>query len=1084
MEVKIEGGRLSPQQKRLWLLQRESPAYHSQCALLFEGSLDAEKLKEAWQRVVNRHEILRTTFLRRPGLKIPYQIIADSDATAWLDVDLSDFPEARREAEIEEIFRREARRRFDFEQGPLLRLCLFALTPQKHILLFTLPSLCADARTFENLFAELTRALAQPPSQDEDAEELVQYPDYSEWGNELLEDEEAAPARERWPEDEFSKFASLALPFEISPAQKSRFEPAHLELKLERGLEVKIKAQAQKYETSARVFLLACWQTLLWRLTGKSGLTVGAACDGRTSEELNEAAGLFAKWLPVRSNLESDLPFNELLARSHAAIREARDWQDYFFWEPKSDKSGDPGAPDSFSAGFEYESWPAKSSVAGLQISMIKLDVCFERFKVKLRGVERDDTLAVELHYDPQLFSAEAVERLGEQYTTLLACAAERPEAGVGELEILSEARRRQLLVEFNDTAREYPPNESIQEMFERQVKLSPDDAAVAYEGQRLSYSELNARANQLGHRLQKLKIGPDVPVALCFERSLDLIVGMLGILKAGGAYVPLEPMQPKERLGYVLEDVAAPVILTQQKLVPYLPEHDGHVICLDSDWAEIARESRENPSRRLNERNLVYVIFTSGSTGRPKGVGVEQRQLVNYVKAIEERLEFPPRSSFATVSTFAADLGHTMIFPSLTNGGCLHIISQERASDPEALADYFEREQIDCLKIVPSHLEALLTWPHPEQILPRRRLVLGGEAARPELVESLKRIAPGCEVFNHYGPTETTVGVITYRVKAAQDSDAPVSIPLGRPIANTEIYILDAKLQPVAIETIGELYIGGAGVARGYVRRQELTAERFIPDPFSARPGARLYKTGDLARYRSDGNIEFLGRADNQIKFHGFRVELDEIKNALNRHPQIRDSVIVLARDKNGNDSIVAYYVSRKELEVVELREFLQQSIIEETIPNVFAYLRKLPLTLNGKVNHHALPSLVELRQRVTRTFVEPRTPTESRVAEICAEVLGVEKVSIQDNFFEIGGHSLLATRVISKLREAFQIELPLRTLFEEPTVERLSLAITQMQVDAEDDEEMRRMIEELEVLTGDAVRTAFTEEVGTTEE
>ena len=443
---------------------------------------------------------------------------------------------------------------------------------------------------------------------------------------------------------------------------------------------------------------------------------------------------------------------------------------------------------------------------------------------------------------------------------------------------------------------------------------------------------------------------------------------------------------------------------------------------------------------RTHSPENLAYILFTSGSTGKPKGVAVEHRQLLNYVNAISERLELPPAASYATVSTFSADLGNTVIFPSLCMGGRLHVISQERASDPAALANYFASHSIDCLKIVPSHLMALLASSTPESPIPRKRLILGGEASHWSLIDKIESLKPDCRVFNHYGPTETTVGVATYNVSRAERPPSAATVPIGKPISNIQAYILDSDLTAVPIGVAGELYFGGEGVTRGYLNRPELTADRFIPDPLTAHPGARMYRTGDLGRYLPDGNIEFLGRVDHQVKYHGFRVELAEIVAALNRHPKIRNSVVRITRDKNGEDILIAYYVSRKEIEMGELRGFLSDTIIEETLPNIFVHLKKLPLTINGKINYDLLPTLEEARQRTRKEFLAPRNQIEETLAQICADVLGLESVNLNDNFFELGGHSLLATRVISRINQTWKLEIPVRRLFENRSIASLA--------------------------------------------
>ncbi len=495
------------------------------------------------------------------------------------------------------------------------------------------------------------------------------------------------------------------------------------------------------------------------------------------------------------------------------------------------------------------------------------------------------------------------------------------------------------------------------------------------------------------------------------------------------------------------------------------MPKTQANIVCIDTDIPTVS----ESYTPRGSSDNLAYVIYTSGSTGTPKGVAIEHRQLLNYLHSIQEKLNLPSGASFATVSTFAADLGNTVIFPALCFGGCLHIISQERATDPEALGEYFGRNPIDCLKIVPSHLAALLNSSQPKSILPGKRLILGGESANWSLIKTLRNLAPSCSVFNHYGPTETTVGVLTYQVefdKIGCDFD---TVPLGHPIANTQIYILDSYLQLVPIGVPGELYIGGDNLGRGYLNRPELTAEKFIPNPFDTQAKTRLYKTGDLARYLPDGNIEFIGRIDGQVKIRGFRIELGEIEAVLGQHPDIAQAVVVAREDEMAQKRLVAYLVSEQKQAPThkEIRNFLTSKLPEYMVPSAFVILKSLPLTSNGKIDRRALPAPDEMRPELTGNFVAPRTNIEEVLAAIWAEVLKLEKVGIYDNFFELGGHSLLATQVISRVRQAFQVELPLHRLFESATVADFAVAIAQKQVEQTDSEMLARVLADLDQLS-----------------
>jgi amino acid adenylation domain-containing protein len=573
--------------------------------------------------------------------------------------------------------------------------------------------------------------------------------------------------------------------------------------------------------------------------------------------------------------------------------------------------------------------------------------------------------------------------------------------------------------------------------LFEEQVELTPDAIAVVFEDKQLTYRELNQRANQLAHYLRTLGVEPEVLVGICVERSLEMVVSLLSILKAGGAYLPLDPALPKESLAFRLIDAQVPILLTQKGLLKREEAQVQTVLYLDADWELIAQESSANPNSEVIPENLAYVLYTSGSTGQPKGVAIEHRQIVNYLHAILDKLQLPTGASFATVSTFAADLGNTAIFPALCTGGCLHIVSQELSTDPKALAEYFGHHPIDCLKITPAHLASLLASNASDSILPRQCLVLGGEAASWDLIEKIQQYAPNCRILNHYGPTETTVGVLTYPVSNKQASYNSKTVPIGRPIANTRIYILDRYLQPVPMGVAGELYIGGDGVARGYLNRPDLTAEKFIPNFFSNESSLSLYKTSDLARYLPDGNIEFLGRLDNQVKIRGFRIELGEVEVAIAQYPGVRETAVIAREDVPGHKYLVAYIVPNHEGAITssDLRGFLKAKLPDYMIPGAFVILSALPLTPNGKVDRRALPA-PDFQPELQLSFVAPRTPIEEMLASIWADVLRIEIVGVHHNFFELGGHSLLATQVISRVRDTFAVELPLRSLFEAPTI------------------------------------------------
>jgi len=1065
----IEGYRLSPQQKHLWLLQQSDPrTYRTQFALLIEGNLDIKVLEIALQKVVARHEILRTNFCCLPGMTIPLQVISDLST-------LSIQSETYKAAHLQKIFTEKLQDSLNLEQGSLLNASLINLSsPHHNILLISLPSLCADRATIDNFAREISHLYTACLGDRQLSDEPTQYVDISEWQNELFEAEDTKLGVEYWYKQDLSNALGLKLPIENRLKQKAEFQPQYLSLKINSDLLGKLEAVVQKFDCSISNFLLACWLVILWSFTRQEKITLGRAFDGRKYEELEQSLGLLEKYLPLSCHLNDRSQFPEILKQVEQATVEIEQWQEYFSWENVRLEQNDSSLA-FFPICFDFWQQPQKYYADEISFAVIQQYVCCDRFNLKLSCLLQDASLTAEFHYDSTLFDTAAIERLASHFQTLLASAVNCPEAEIGQLEILNQSDRNTLLVEFNQTQTDYSQDRCIHQLFEAQATQTPDNIAVVFEDRQLTYAELNRQANQLAHHLQRLGVTSEVLIGLFVERSLEFIVGLLGILKAGGAYLPLDPGLPQDGVAFRLQDAQVKVLLTQQHLVESLPQFTAQIVCLDTDWQDIATESDKNLTSEVKPENLVYVLFTSGSTGKPKGVAVEHRQLLNYTNAIAQRLDLSICKSFATVSTFAADLGNTTIFPCLCSGGCLHVVSSERAANPEALADYFHRHPVDCLKIVPSHLSALLTASRPERILPRQRLILGGEACSWQLIEQIQQLST-CQIFNHYGPTEATVGATTFAIVAEQTKQVSQTVPLGRPLANTQIYLLDPNLQPVPIGVPGELYIGGAGVARGYLNRPELTQERFIPNPWekskvknqnskflspSAPPASilreglrptapsalfldsRLYKTGDLARYLPDGNIEFLGRIDRQVKIHGFRIELGEIEAALRQHPAIRETVVVAREDRPDIKHLVAYIVPEKQSAPItsELREFLQQQLPEYMVPSAFVKLKAMPLLPNGKVDLQALPAAEAIAPE-TDTFAAPRTTVEKILAEIWQQILGLEQVGIYNNFFELGGDSILNMQVVAKANQA-GLQLTPKQLFENQTIAELAAAV-----------------------------------------
>jgi amino acid adenylation domain-containing protein len=1079
----FEGSPLSPQQERLWRLTQQDGGglYRAQLAVALKGALDKGALRRALAGVVGRHEILRTLFFRPAQLDVPLQAVAQTYEPLWRETSAAAAAAGNARRDLLRDWLDEAwARAADGADAPALRADLLELSPSEHALALTLPALCADEASLAVIYEELV-SLYDPASANAlPADEPLQYADYAAWQSELLAEDdgdEEGSGRAYWRGQPPPGAAAARLPFERGAGTDGGVgEQGGVALPLGAAEAESVRGLARRYGASVRVALLACWQTFLWRLSGgESDIVVGCEFDGRNFGELEGAVGLFARYLPARAGFAGRLRFGEHLAGAQRAAQEATERQHYFVMDESARTTAQAGELPAFPFVFAFGERPGPRAAAGVNFSVIRQRANVERCRIGLFCQQAGDALDAELRYDPRLFNADDVRRLASGFQALVRRVAADPEAAVGSYSALGEDEQQRLLAEFSRAASPAPVAEKcFHEIFEEQAARAPEAVVLVYEGRGFSYAELNARANRLAHHLRGMGVGLESPVALLLDRSPEVIVAMLAALKAGGAFVPLDTGQPKERIALMLESARPAAVLAHPHLVELAGEVSAPLVLVDDDGSAWAGESAENPASGANPRNLMYALYTSGSSGAPKGVAVEHRQLCNYLTGVGERLRLPAGASYATVSTFAADLGHTAIMPALATGGTLHVISQERISDPEAAAAYFAEHPVDCLKIVPGHLAALLSCSHPARVLPRRRLVLGGEASRREWAAQLQGLNPDCRILNHYGPTETTVGVLTWELPAGAGAEADAAreatLPLGRPLPNTRVYILDADLLPTPVGVAGELHVGGDGVTRGYLNRPDLTAERFIPDPFGRQPGARLYKTGDLARFLPDGTVEFLGRIDRQVKLRGYRIEPGEIEAQLELHPGVREAAVVAHEDAPGEKRLVAYVVAEGPPPPFgELRRHLAERLPDYMIPSAFMTLAGLPRTPNGKVDRRALPAPTE--DACAELFVAPRTPVEEVLCGVWAETLGVERVGVNNNFFELGGHSLLAMQLLSRLRSTFQMELPLRVLFEAPTVAELAVALVGFEARPGQVEKIAAIHRQLEGMTPEAV-------------
>ena len=1051
---------LSSGQEAMWLIQQIAPedvAYNIFITAKINSYLNISVVQRVWEKILESHPILKNTYTTTHEGKPVQQVnqhqklnVEVTDASNWSENHLKDKIFAIADCP------------FNLEKDAVLRVNLFTLSPKEHILVLTMHHIAGDMWSFDLLLSEFrdlyTIEIAQVSQEHtETANDFLtknkSYIDFIHWQSEMLSSSRGEKQWQYWQKQLAGELPILNLLTDKPRPPVQTYRGASYIKQLDEQLNQKLKHLAVASGTSPYQILLTAFYVLLYRYTNQQDILVGSPMRGRWGKEFKEIVGYFVNLTVLRVAIRENATFNELLVQVSKTVREAQKHQDYPFAllaekiQQQRDPSRSPLCQVSFT--WQAQGWcEAKENPLHDREQVLQM----EPYLLGQRGANQDLSLMVReakgvvepcWQYNTDLFEGTTIKRMARHFETLLEAIVANPQQQISKLPLLTEVEQHQLLVEWNNTQANYPLDKCIHQLFEEQVENTPNAVAVVFENQQLTYRQLNTRANQLAHYLKSLGIGKDVLVGLCVERSLHTIIGILGILKAGGAYVPLDPEYPQERLSFMLADSQAQVLLTQRLLVEKLGKHKIPVVYLDSDWQKIAQLDDNNLENTTTANNLIYAIFTSGSTGRAKGVAIEHRQLLNYLNGIQEKLFSEAGGQFALVSTFAADLGNTVIFACLTNGGCLHILSEARISDSNAFLDYCQQNPFDYLKIVPSHLAALLSSAKPETKLPWRRLILGGEATTGNLLEKLLIHAPQCQIFNHYGPTEATVGVLTFKVESqliSNTASPTQTVPLGRPLANTQIYLLDRYLQPVPIGVPGELHIGGVSLARGYLNHPELTQEKFISNPFSTDPHSRLYKTGDLARYLPDGNIEYLGRIDNQVKIRGFRIELGEIEAVLGQNPHVQTSCVIAREDNPGIKRLFAYIVPQKNVTPTtsELRQFLKSRLPEYMIPSAFVILEALPLTPNGKVNRRALPA-PDLREGLELSFVAPRTPEEEILAQIWSQVLRVEQVGIHNNFFELGGDSILTILIITRARQA-GLQLTPKQVFTHQTIAELA--------------------------------------------
>src|SRR5579871_518387 len=1039
---------LSYPQVRVWFidqLEPESTVYIIPLAWRFRGDLDKAALQTAVNEIIRRHEALRTTFAFVEGA--PLQRIHAPSPLPLQVVDLQSLAPEQREKEALRQLQEASRRPFDLRQGPVFRAALFQLAVEEHLFLLTMHHIVSDGWSQGILLRELaTLYNAFRAGKSSPLPELpVQYADYALWQRELLQGEVLERQASYWKSQLAGAPTLLELPTDRPRPHLQTSRGAILRRELSPELTQKLKALGQQEEATPFMTLLAAFQALLSRYSGQDQILVGTPIANRTQPEMEGLIGFFLNTLVLRGDLSGDPNFREFLRRVRETALGAYAHQDLPFeklveeLQPERSLSHAP----IFQVMLIFQNAPREVlDLEGLKVESLRNEGVTAKFDLLLAMSDSGGKLRMGLEYNTDLFDRQTIQRLLSHFEVLLEGIVEDPEQKLSRLPLLTGAERRQILVEWNDTRAPYP-DQRLHQRVEAQAERMPDAPALRFESASLTYHELDQRANQVAHHLRTLGVGRGTFVGVAMERSLELLVALLGVLKAGAAYVPLDPDYPAERLAYMLQDARVPVLLSQEAVLARLPQQDAAVLCLDRDASRIAQQPTHRPDVAVDAEEAAYVIYTSGSTGKPKGVVVPHRAIQNHMQWMQQSHPLTATDRVMQKTPISFDASVWECWAALMVGSELVIARPGGHMDPPYLVGLVQERGITTIKLVPSLLQMLLTEERFGQCATLRQIFCGAEALSGELQERFFAcFGERVTLSNLYGPTEAAIDATGFRCRAGWER---ASVPIGRPISNVSAYLLDRNRQPVPVGVSGELYLGGANLARGYLNGADLTAEKFVPDPFQA-GGARLYRTGDLCRYLPDGNIEFLGRLDHQVKVRGFRIELGEIESVLRECPGVRDAIVLAREDVPGAKRLAAYLMgSPGTLSAGALREHLKGKLPEYMLPSAFVFLEAFPLSPSGKVDRKALPAPeAELQEG---TFVAPRAPIEEGVAAIWCEVLHRDQVGVHDSFFELGGHSLLATQVIARVRETFQVEVPLRTLFEMPTVAALADHIQQLQ-------------------------------------
>jgi amino acid adenylation domain-containing protein len=1030
-------GALSVSQQRQWVLEQLhpcNPAHNVSCGVRLTGPLDAEKFSSAWRDVVQQYEILRTEFHAIDGA--PQAVVLASSPPVFSVVGMEGFPPEEREARLSQHAREEVRRPFDLSKCPLLRAFLWRVTSSEYVFLLVAHRIVCDQSSLGILLRQLALRYEAGPNGETVAAvpAPMQYREFVHREGGVSEEDVSY-----WKQQLTGAPANLDLPLDRPRPPEQTFHGALLPFSISKPLLEPLRNLGKTHGTTLFATLLAAFSVLLSRYSRQDDVVVGTAISGRGDRKLEDliqqdVVGPIENTIALRIDLSGQPTFSELLARVRAVTAAAFAHQGLPFaallerLPLERDLSHNP----VFQVAFNHRQAPDHTSWAGgISAAAFEVESGTEAFALSLNLIETADSIEGRLSHSTDLFEATTMAGMVEQFRALLAGISTDSADRIFDISLLTEAERSKIMVEFNDTARDFRRDLRMHDFFEAQVERTPESTAVICGTERLTYRELNSRANRVAHYLREQGVGAEVLVGICVERSVEMLVGILGILKAGGAYVPLDPAYPKDRLAAILEDAKAPILLTQQRAVGVLPEHAARAIRLDADWPEISTRSATDPASDVASTNLGYVLFTSGSTGRPKGVALEHRSAAIFIQWARE--VFLPLEVAGTLfsTSMCFDLSVFEIFVPLSMGGKV-IIAENALALPKLPA----ADEVTLINTVPSAIAELVRMggvPASVQVVN-----LAGEALLTALAQQIYEHTGVRKVYNLYGPTEDT----TYSTYTLVPRGGEVTI--GRPLPNTQVYILDEDRQLLPIGVPGELYLAGDGLARGYFGREALTNERFVANPFASESGARMYRTGDLARFRADGTLQYLGRIDNQVKVRGFRIELGEIESVLAKHPSVQSAVVIVRQDTPGDKRLVAYVVpSGTSISAGLLKDVTRQRLPEYMVPSAFVQIDAIPLSPNGKINRRLLP--VPDSGADGGDVVHPRNELESTLLRIWQTVLGIPNIGIRDNFFDLGGHSLKAARVLVEVERVTGKEIPLSALFRGATVESLAQFISE---------------------------------------